>query len=68
MKKVLEEANLSAFGADEVDAIFDAAQTKALGAVGGSVPKKRKSPRHRLSEIFLLVSTRHHQMESSNLE
>ena len=43
VKKDLEDANLSALGAGEVDATFDAAQTKALEAVGGCVPKKRKS-------------------------
>ena len=39
MRKDLDGAKLSALGADEVDAIFDAAQTKALEAVGG----KRRS-------------------------
>ena len=43
VRKDLDDANLSTLGTDEVDAIFDAAQTKALEAVGGSVPKKRKS-------------------------
>ena len=33
-KKELEQVNLSAFGADEVDAAFDAAKTKALSSCG----------------------------------
>jgi len=34
MKKDLDDANLWALGADEVDAAFDAAKKKALEAVG----------------------------------
>ena len=43
VRKELDDIKLSTFGADEVDTIFDAAKTKALEAVGGCVPKKRKS-------------------------
>ena len=43
VRKDLDDVKLSACGASEVDAIFDAAQTKALEAVGGKVPKERKS-------------------------
>ena len=42
-RKDLDDANVSTVGADEPDAIFDAAKKKALEAVGGKVPKKRKS-------------------------
>ena len=42
-RKDLEHVNLSAIGADGVNAAFDAAQKKAVVAVGGFVPKKKKS-------------------------
>ena len=38
----LKDVNLSALGADEVNSLFDAAQKKAVEALGGVVPKKRK--------------------------
>ena len=41
VRKDLRDANLSAVGADEVEALFDAAQKKAVEAVGGNLPKKR---------------------------
>ena len=41
VRKDLDDANLLAIGADEVDALFDAAQKKAVEAVGGFIPKKR---------------------------
>jgi stage V sporulation protein SpoVS len=43
VKKNLDNAELSALGADEVNALFDAAQKKAVEAVGGFIQKKRKS-------------------------
>ena len=45
VRKDLDDAKLSRVGADEVDDIFDAAQKKAVEAVGGVVPKKKKSER-----------------------
>ena len=43
VRKDLDGANLATLTANEVDATFDAAKTKALEAVIGFVPKKRKS-------------------------
>ena len=43
VKKDLSDANISAIGTDEADAMFDVAQKIAVEAVGGVVPKKRKS-------------------------
>ena len=43
-RKDLDGAKLSGFGADEVDAIFDAAQKKALKTVGVCVRKKTLPP------------------------
>ena len=43
VKKDLDNVNLSAVGADELDVMFGAAQKKAAIAVGGVVPKKIKS-------------------------
>ena len=43
VKKDLDGANISTFSADEVDTAFGAAQQKAVEAVGGIVPKKKKS-------------------------
>ena len=40
VRKDLDDAKQSAFGAAEVDALFDEAKKKAVEAVGGSVPKK----------------------------
>ena len=40
VQKDLDDANLSSYGVDEVDAIFEAAQKKAVEAVGGFIPKK----------------------------
>ena len=42
VRKDLDDVNLSAIGADEVGAMFDAAQKKAAETVGGVVPKKKK--------------------------
>ena len=41
VRKDRENVELSALGADEVDALFDAAQKKAVEVVGGIIPKKR---------------------------
>ena len=41
VKKDLDNAELSTLGADEVNALFDAAKKKALEAVGGFMPRKR---------------------------
>ncbi len=41
----LSKISLSGLGADEADAIFDAARKKAVEAVGGSVPQKKDLPR-----------------------
>ena len=46
VKKDLEDVKLSAIGADEVNAIYDAAKTKALEIVG-FVPKKKPAGRKR---------------------
>ena len=43
VRKDLDDANISTFSADEVDTAFGAAQQKAVEAVGGIVPKKKKS-------------------------
>ena len=42
VRKDLDDVNLSAVGTDEADDMFDVAQTIAVEAVGGIVPKKRK--------------------------
>ena len=44
VKKDLDEGNLSGLGADEVNAIFDAAKKKAVEEVGGFIPEKRDLP------------------------
>jgi hypothetical protein len=48
MRKALDEAKLSALGADEINAAFDAARKKALESLGGVtgwyVPEKRDLP------------------------
>ena len=44
VKNDLDQAKLSAIGTDEADAIFDAVKTKAVGAVGASVPERRELP------------------------
>ena len=46
VRKDLDKAKPSAFRADEIDYLFDAARTKALEAVGGIVPTKATSERH----------------------
>ena len=45
MRKDLDNAELSAVGADEFNALFDAAQKKALESFGGFVPEERDLPR-----------------------
>ena len=45
VREGLEDANLSALGADEVIAIFDGTRKKALESFGGFVPEKRDVPR-----------------------
>ena len=45
VKNDLDDVNLSAVGADEVNALFDAAKKKAVEAVGGSIPKKKDFPK-----------------------
>ena len=45
VKKDIDDAKLSAFSADEVDAIFDAAKQKALDSFGRFVPEERDLPR-----------------------
>jgi hypothetical protein len=42
VRKDLDDAKLSSYGEEEVDALFDAAQKNAVEAVGGFVPKKKK--------------------------
>ena len=42
VKKDLEDTDLSALGADGVEAMFGKAQKKAVEAVGGVIPKKMK--------------------------
>ena len=44
VKKDLDAGNLSGLGADEVNAIFDAAKKKAVEEVGGFIPEKRDLP------------------------
>ena len=54
VKKDRDDANLSAVGADEVNALFDGAKKKALEAVVGVIPKKRRVvPRRRKSKARL---------------
>jgi len=43
-RKDLDDANISTVGADEKDAIFDAAKKKALESFGGFVPEERDLP------------------------
>ena len=43
VKKDLDEAKLSGFGAAEVDSVFNAARNKALKASGGGVPKQKST-------------------------
>ena len=43
-RKDLDDANISTVGADEKDAIFDAAKKKALESFGGFVPEERYLP------------------------
>ena len=45
VREDLEDANLSALGADKVIAIFDETKKKALASFGGFVPEKRDLPR-----------------------
>ena len=45
VKKDLDDAKRSAFGADEVDAAFDEAKKKALEAVGGTASSERDLPK-----------------------
>ena len=44
VKKDLDDGNLSGLGADEVNAISDAAKKKAVEEVGGFIPEKRDLP------------------------
>ena len=43
VKKDLDDTDLSELGADEVDALFEAAKVKAAEAVGGAIPRKRRA-------------------------
>lgn len=43
VKKDLDEAKLSGFGAAEVDSVFDAAKKKAAREFGRVVPEQRKT-------------------------
>lgn len=43
VRKALDDAKLSAFGADEVNATFDAAKTKSLKSFGGFLPKESEA-------------------------
>jgi len=45
VKKDLADANLSAAGADEVNAAFDAAKKKVSETVGGFVSRKKNKPK-----------------------
>jgi len=44
-RKDRDDADLSSFGANELNATFDTAKTKALETVGGLVSRKRDLPR-----------------------
>ena len=44
VKKVLDDAKVSACGANEVDAIFDEAKKNALESFGGFIPEERDLP------------------------
>ena len=44
VKKEIDDDKLSELGADEVDALFDAAQKKSVKSFGGFVPEKRDLP------------------------
>ena len=43
VQKERDDAKLSTLRADEVDTSFEAAQKKALGAVGGFIPRNKKN-------------------------